>query len=194
MLPWNCGEAESSAALQWREKTFERRLGSVEPSRCSRAPEFPLICLHPCQKKGSHTCTLAPVSGVFGDTAATEKRSKKCALTAKWRPGRLALPGPLPGGASGCLPLSLLGSLPLFFLLLHWDVELIVDAWVLLVKDDLRGARGRTGTPATHTTALSFSHPRIIPEPGPAENHCQGASAGRARARASVTLVPPEIS
>lgn len=80
--------------------------------------------------------------GVWGRSCQREKgkRSKRGVLTAKWCPGLLVLPGPLPGRVPGRLPLPLLRPLPLlplFFLLLHRDVKLILDAWVLLVENDL---------------------------------------------------------
>lgn len=65
----------------------------------------------------------------------------KGVLTAKRCPRLLTLPGCV----SGCLPLSVLRPLPLFFLLLHRDVKLIVDARVLLVENDLDGKPGRGG-------------------------------------------------
>ncbi len=68
-------------------------------------------------------------------------RKLKCdGRTAKGRPPWLSLPRPLSGCLSGCLPLSL--RQPLHLLLLHRDVKLIVDAWVLLVENDLESKTG----------------------------------------------------
>lgn len=64
--------------------------------------------------------------------------------TAKWSPPWLSLPQPIPGCLSGCLPLSLRQPLPLYLLLLHRDIKLIVDAWVVLVKNYLESKTDRT--------------------------------------------------
>lgn len=63
-------------------------------------------------------------------------------LTAKGCPPCLPLPRPLSGSLSGCLPVPVRRPLSLSLLLLHRDVELIVDAWVLLVEDDLQNKTG----------------------------------------------------
>lgn len=77
-------------------------------------------------------------------------RKLKCdGRTAKGRPPWLSLPWPLSGCLSGCLPLSLRQPLPLCLLLLHRDIKLIVDAWVLLVENDLESKTGRENTPST---------------------------------------------
>lgn len=97
-------------------------LGSVEPSRCSRAPPFPFICLYLRSKNGSHTCTLTPVPWVFGDAAAKEngetlqKVRTYCAVV----PWPARAPGASPGARSWVCPApspsaspSLLPSSPL---------------------------------------------------------------------------------